>query len=189
MAEADDHQDRRHTEDPEQGLGDDGEGAGSPCPVSGLLRVSGEGLRQLCRLPLCEDRMIGPGRRGDCRRGVALRMTGFGILGRREGSEMCRAHGIVDLMLDLGAVHGGERAFAAGKHRGQAIERVSPVMPQTGSGQTPGDGTKTVTTVGRDRQFGLREPIPPRHRAAPRGQGGMAGPSHRRRRRKPRAHR
>jgi hypothetical protein len=160
MAEADDHQDRRHTEDPEQGLGDGGKGAGSPRPVSTLRWVSGEGVHQLCRLPLGECRVTGPGRRRDRRRVVALRMAGFGILGGREGSEMRRAHGIVDLMLALAAVHGGERAFAAGKHRGQAIERVSPVMPQTGSGQTPGDGTKTVTTGGRDRQFGLREPIP-----------------------------
>ena len=48
-AEADDHQDHRQTEDPDQGLGDGGEGAAGPRPVSALVGMGGEGLFELCR--------------------------------------------------------------------------------------------------------------------------------------------
>ena len=122
--------------------------------------MGGEGLCELCRLPLCDCRVTGPGRRRDRRTGVPLRMTGFGILGRLEGGEMGGAHGIVGPALDLGPALGGERALAGREHRGQAVERVALQAPQTGPCQARREGAEAVADRDRARQFRLLEPGP-----------------------------
>ena len=128
--------------------------------------MGGEGLCELCGLPLCECRMTGPGCGRDRRPGIALRMTGFGILGRLEGGEMSGAYGIIGPALDLGPALSGKDAFAAREHRGQAIERVAFLMPQTGPCQTRGDGPEAVADGDRARQIRLLErgPHPGHHR-------------------------
>ena len=139
-------------------LGDGGEGTGGPRLVSGLIGMGGERLRQLCRLPLCDGRVTGPGGRGDRLAGLGRRSAVLDRLRGFEGGDVRRAHGIVGPALDLRPALGDERALAARECRGQVVERVALPMPQTGLGQRRRQGAEPVADRSRDRQPVVLEP-------------------------------